>query len=510
MTLPLRLKLNLASFSPGARLAEDFLGELESHLQQTFDEACDGHLALTIQRRDPNAGLPSNTSMVGARELHDFALALNGNPEFWGHHRLEGPAVPAISAIFAEYYAPAADVLGVMFDRGFDTDDDGNDSRLYTGVPREACAIFVSAARDLRQNPIDTADEIWFTTTHELGHVFNLQHTFDEQTYLSQSPSDAPYHWKQVGFSPHQCNLLRQCDSSPQVWPGGSDFGDESPFGNHDRPVRPKRRRPLKNLHLKIGVAKHEFYRFEPVELDVSLTRSAAGGPPVPNCLDPGYKQFRIWIEEPNGERRLYRSPRHYCQGETRLRLDPGQTFRRDISVFGEAGGYTFRAPGPYQLTAELDLGDRGVVKSTSLSINILPYCPGKRSFDRALTLFGKRAAAHVLYHRAAPSKTRAMRQLTQLTELCDAHARVEGVESLRYAVGRAWLAEAAHAKDTQKKARALDAGVRQLRKSVQRTALGKHRIKRAENILTQLEQGADDLHDVLWSRRTRGKMVSR
>ena len=58
--------------------------------------------------------------------------------------------VTTVAVLYADRYGPHRDALGLMFDRGFVTDDDpGGPS--FKAVPREACAVFlgaIAAARD--------------------------------------------------------------------------------------------------------------------------------------------------------------------------------------------------------------------------------------------------------------------------------------------------------------------------------------------------------------------------
>jgi len=105
-------------------------------------------------------------------------------------------------------------------------------------------------------------------------------------------------------------------------------------------------------------MSRRSFFYFEPVELDVVLSAPSSANRSfrVPDCIDPGYGAFRIWIEEPSGERRIYRSPRIYCAHDELIFVGPKKPFRRDISIFGESGGFTFRRAGVHKVWAEFAL----------------------------------------------------------------------------------------------------------------------------------------------------------
>jgi hypothetical protein len=180
-----------------------------------------------------------------------------------------------------------------------------------------------------------------------------------------------------------------------------------------------------------------EFWPFEPVELDIELKWSK--GQPraisVPHSLDPGYETFQIWIEEPTGERRLYRSPRRYCKGDTRLRLEPGGSFLRDVSIFGESGGYTFRTSGPHKLWATFEL-KRGVqIRSNTLEVNVRGYSDSKL-YQEATAVLKHSARGKFLYYRQAQAVTAS--HARRLRSLVNESRGLESAGSVRYALGKA------------------------------------------------------------------------
>ncbi len=112
--------------------------------------------------------------------------------------------------------------------------------------------------------------------------------------------------------------------------------------GNTDRPIKPIVRRS-NQVSMQISVIEPEFWPWEDVQLEIHLSAKRRAG--VPHQLDPGYKNFEIWIEQPEGERRRYRSPHYYCAYPKELLVDATNPFTRDISIFLQSGGYTSARP---------------------------------------------------------------------------------------------------------------------------------------------------------------------
>ena len=367
--------------------------------------------------------------------------------------RNRGPGpVDDIGLVIAREYEGGPDVLGIMFDCGFDFEDEVPGSPAWHRVPREGCAIFLDAIRAIRGDGDVYHDEVTFSAIHELGHVFNGWHLSSPRSFLVSSSTDDPEPRSAFRFLPVHRKFLSRCVDSPFVHPGGSQFGERGGLGPElwDEPGRDEEEivtcGTSPPLVLEIGMAAREFWRFEPVELDIRLrvaggaddaggvddARGAGPAPGpirVPRILDPGYEDFRIWIHEPSGRERLYRSTVRYCwRTPSFIEVAPGRPFERDVTIFGEAGGYTFREPGVYRLRAELDLPadllglglrDRGRGRSrcghrpprlrllsNPLEINVLPPRPRSVEYRKLREVLERPDAARLLFYRDAPALT--------------------------------------------------------------------------------------------------------
>lgn len=376
----------------------------------------------------------SQSSLVDALDLHLCVEKLTGNRPGVGR-------VSKIALVLADRYGPRDRVFGIMFDRGYPTEDDPNTTALFTATPREGCAIFLGAIRSLRPGTAAFDREVEFTTIHELGHIFNLEHDPVNANFMATSVPAAPYPDSYFNFRGSQQAWLAQCDANPRVYPGGSPFGPASAANDVETPTR---RFTRQQHRLHIGLANLTFPSSLPVELDVALRCSAKDGRTfVPDRLDPGYEQFKILITRPDGETVRFGSPRQYCAPASRVMVSRDRPLRRDVSLFEGTGGTTFATPGTYKIVAEFDLGRRGVIQSNALQVEVVPD-DAVMNQERS-RLLASNDVRRFLYHRSAKCGNEVVRRIEHhLLNYPDG----VGANDLRYALIRALAREAIEAGD--------------------------------------------------------------
>ena len=398
--------------------------------------------------------------------------------------------IQQLGVIFAPIYAPRPEVFGVMFDTGFLDDDQAGIDLTHLGLPREGCAIFVDRIRSARQGgvgnaPYDSAADaqIAFTVAHELGHVFNLMHTQGRDCFLETSPGGVnapPLHWYR--FLDHQQEWLGLCSGSDRVQPGRLGF--DSIYYADRGPIRQRRSHPYNDrLKLSIGMRPRSFFAWEPVELDITLKHLGEKGDTaisVPDELDPGYPTFAIWLEQPDGERRRYRATKHYCPSGAVKKLRPGESFHRDMSIFGQSGGYTFGMPGEYRICVEWRIHRRLTLRSNEVTVEVRDEkLREKGARERHQQIRQQtRAAARVLYYRTGAQRDRT---LAALRDLADRRHPDHIKSAAEYALGR-WLRHQgernpARAADWFRQARLY------LERAAERKALSPHRRRLARQI---------------------------
>lgn len=398
------------------------------------------------------------------------------------------PKVTHIGLLLAGEFQPRPDFFGLMFDEEFIP----GTSNPWVSTPREGCAIFLStiAARRTGTNFID---EVVYTAIHELGHLLNLQHS-NEPSYMATSAGrPAPFPPSGRGFDSLQQRMLSQCSTSRFVWPGGSAFGNLGPFASATNPFA-SATNPLdaaanadEPLSLRVGMQQDTFWPFEPVELDIvlSLREGGQASARVPDMMDPGYQRFKIWIEEPNGERRLYLSPRHYCDHLERIAVTVNAPIRRDISVFGQSGGFCFQRAGLHKVFATFELAPRRVLRSNLLEVMVRE--PGTSDYYAAASAtMTDRDLGQLLYYRTLDRARQ--RKLHRLADLCEAFPRQAALANVQYAMGRACarLADQRSKADQPNQDLARQAAA-YLQAAAGKKALGEHRRTHAERVLEKL-----------------------
>ncbi|GMU64141.1 MAG: hypothetical protein AMXMBFR36_04150 [Acidobacteriota bacterium] len=430
-------------------------------------------LAMSIDYPSVSSCLPANHQLE-SWDLHDYLRRITKNSTY------KRPA-PRIAVLVADRWPRQPDVMGVMFDAAFSTALTGN-SPTYTRVPREGCALFVDAIRDIRPEDDDFERELYWTCVHELSHVFNLWHDASVSNFLASPDRNGPT--KAFRFTNEHKRFLADCESS-DVYPGGNDFGIRRsgfPGGapdENDVNSRESRRR----LRLRIGVGQPELAFFEPLELDISLV-SEAPTARVPARLDPGYSEFAIWVEQPDGTRRRYSPQRRYCGTSAEITLESRRPFRRDISLFLDSEGFTFRMRGEHRVYATFRLPDGSVLRSNSVSVNVRGRY-GKSSFAE---LVQRRLVhpetARFLYHRGGHFPRRVIGGLTDLSR----RSRDEVLRSnLIYALGRYQARRSERAQEKQTRRTLRESAIDLLSRSAASARLSEGRLRNAEAALERL-----------------------
>jgi predicted Zn-dependent protease len=362
---------------------------------------------------------------VSAGDLHNLLPALTQNPP-------NCCPLPRLGIILANIYAAKGQVFGVMFDTGA-IDSDAPNSAVSCN-PRGGCALFLQAIKQQRPDDRDYKNQVAFDLAHELGHIFNLQHVdAPESCFMNVSSLESPPPSAAFKFLSGQRSALAECETDTSITPGGKPFGSGG-VGRFDAATRRSR---SSALAFKIAMDQREFWTWEPVELE--LTISVNKTITIPDKLDPGYESFVIWIEEPSGERRRYRPPHYYCAYPAGLKLSPEKRFERDIPIFLEAGGYTFQEPGVHRIWVIFRISITHQIKSNVLEVLVRSRrglsLRTRNSLDKMRRL--QTAASRILFYKSGRS---GRRETNALLELVAQHSRTFAGAAAQYALGRLYL----------------------------------------------------------------------
>ena len=439
----MKLRLHVATLGEGIALPASFPRLGKRAIDEYFREAsrkAAGAPAIELELREPVSLDPALIATGAHSDALNVALAaLTKN-------KWQDTPVTDIGLLFTTRASEKDPVLepgsfGVMFDLGvFGT---------YARAPREGCAVFMETIAAQRGDG-EVDEEALFTAIHELGHVFNLWHLDGDDDGMTFMRSSARFAhplgadaWRFAdGAAPrrHHSRFLQQCDELDEVKPGGTPYGKRGPYGpvDEDAQSAPASRA---RLALHIHSEPRTFWWFEPIELEIELACAAGRvrASVLPHELDPGYDRFEIWIDEPDGARRRYRPARRYCAASAELRIAPGQPFRRDLSIFGQAGGFTFRKPGPHTIQAFLRLPAGDVLRSNRFEVELRPP-EASRAFERARAFFTDERVARLMFYRTV---RRFGPWVDGVEDFARSHARSHWAPSVRYALGRARLVDA-------------------------------------------------------------------
>jgi hypothetical protein len=274
---------------------------------------------------------------------------------------------------------------GIMFDYGGD-------------FPRQGCAAFYDAIQGT-----DAANQRaqLRTYAHELGHCFNLFHSWQKNFANPPAPlgpngglgdlSWMNYPWRYQpplpapgGEAAYWANFAFQFTDSEirhlrhafyrNIAFGGNDFGaggaeiDPGLFAD----------RTEDNSGLKLELRSQDMFAFgEPVVVEIKLSTTDLRGKRVHLDLHPDATMVQIAIRQPSGRTVLYRPMIEHCVDEARTE---GLTSERpaiyDSAYVGYGkDGFYFDQPGAYQLRAIYIAPDGSRVVSPTLGLRVRsPY----------------------------------------------------------------------------------------------------------------------------------------
>ncbi|MBK7336363.1 MAG: hypothetical protein IPJ00_09410 [Saprospirales bacterium] len=248
---------------------------------------------------------------------------------------------------------------GTMFDWG---GWQPGDSFLRQGFAIAEDATRARSSGTLYDNN-DKRDRLVLQTfCHELGHAFNLPHSWQRSnTPSSASNSFMNYPWGYTGGSGETgfwSDFRWEFDDPELVWMrhgnrrdvmfGGNDWiGDN--LSIYTGPLPEVQEGPL-SLEIR---GKDIVRLFEPVHLEIKLTNTSQDRIDVLNRLQPEDQFLSIYIEQPDGTHRKFVPPvkRLLAPGEL-VELGPGESIYDSIQLTYTSAGITFDKPGEYRIRA--------------------------------------------------------------------------------------------------------------------------------------------------------------
>jgi hypothetical protein len=266
---------------------------------------------------------------------------------------------------------PHPKLFGLMFDQ--------------RGRQRQGCALFYAgmagAAPERQRIQL-------FTCVHELGHGFNLLHSFQKSlaippipsrpgsaswmAYPDLFPGGAEAFWPRFAFQFDDAELdhLRHA-MRDEVIMGGNPFTAGAAF-EQDADSAALQHVDL-GLRLTLTAPRVLSYGV-PVTVDFELSGTTREGRRAPRVLGPRPGTVDLLIRKPDGSTRTFEPLLRHCRWDDEVVLRAGDAPLRDSAFihFGK-DGFEFGVPGRYEVTARCSAPDGVFVLSNAVWIDVRP-----------------------------------------------------------------------------------------------------------------------------------------
>ncbi|XP_070552735.1 uncharacterized protein [Ptychodera flava] len=369
-----------------------------SHPERALDLEDDREI--TVFSALDDAGIKITVDDANCNRVHDqdpsTAWTLAELYEAMETHHDKDPSKWNIWILLAPHYRDPR-TAGLMFDRknrkGF---------ALFTGH-KWFHGMTIPESRDKIKNKIKATALRKFihTFVHEMGHTFNLQHSWDKGNpdSLSFMNNDYRYNWRNgegsyfknftFSFDEEEILFLRHGRSN-WVQPGVSPFLKDLPPSSLPADADDDDHFS-KRLQFTIKSSKVSYTQMEVVRLELKLKNNHTKTIYVESKLDPSENWVKIYIRDPNGTVMEVDS---FASGSIAGYIKPlyptGSTDGTDrVSevvplVYGKDGFY-FKHPGDYRIKAVYTFGNYNVV-TKPVKITIHKYSGDDSLLDRFFT----------------------------------------------------------------------------------------------------------------------------
>lgn len=259
---------------------------------------------------------------------------------------------------------------------------------------RQGCAVFFDA---IKGTDAATQRAQLRTYVHELGHCFNLLHSW--QKNLANPPAPLGPNGGLGDLS--WMNYAWQYQPPPPAPGGEAAYWANFPFQFTDNEIAHLRHAFYRNIilggnafatgaaeidpmlfadavedysGLQLELRARSAFAFgEPVVVEIKLSTTDTRGRRVHTFLHPNTTMVQIAIRQPSGRTLLYRPMIEHCVDEERTtKLDPDQPAVYESAYIGYGkDGFYFEQPGAYQLRAIYVAPDGSRVVSPTLTIRV-------------------------------------------------------------------------------------------------------------------------------------------
>ena len=316
-----------------------------------------------ISGAGPNARWSDN-------EMHDAMQT------YWS--RFSSSAQWAMWIFFASLHEMGTGLGGIMFD------DIGPNHRQGTSLFNDS---FISVPPDNDPYPDAWVQRmIFWTACHEMGHSFNLAHSWQKSLGTPWIPlKDEPearsfmnypflvscvqksfFSDFEYRFSDQELLFMRHAPAR-FVQMGNADWFDHHGF--QEANVSPD---PKLKLELRINREKEIFEFMEPVTLELKLT-NISGEPQLLDERVLSMSDNLVVVLKKNGKpARQFFPYAKYCWKPTKMVLKAGESIYESLSVSAGLNGWDISEPGIYMVQGLLQLDEEDLVSNT-LWVRVAP-----------------------------------------------------------------------------------------------------------------------------------------
>lgn len=286
--------------------------------------------------------------------------------------------------LVAQKHDLGSSLYGIMFDQ--------------EGKQRQGCAVFHAGIGGT------TAEKLrlqLYTYVHELGHCFNLMHSWQKQ-YASPPKPNRPdslswmnYPWAypdggpagfwnsfDFRFDDEELIHLRHGFRNDVIM-GASHFTVGASLG---RDVMADPISDESGLVLAISTHQKSFALGEPVVLELKLKATDTRGRRAHTWLHPNYGLVRVVISKPSGEVCAYEPLIDHLVGDRQTVLGVNDEIQDSAYIGYGKGGFYFDQPGQYRVRAAYAALDGSQVLSAMLTIRV--RYPVSEEEDKLAELF--------------------------------------------------------------------------------------------------------------------------
>lgn len=271
--------------------------------------------------------------------------------------------------LVAQQHDLGTGLYGIMFDQ--------------QGRQRQGCAVFHAG---IGGTTAEQSRLQLYTYVHELGHCFNLLHSWQKAYASPPRPNrpDAlswmnyPWYYPNGGAAGFWSNFDFRFDDEElihlrhgfrnDVIMGGNDFAVGASLG---RDVMADPVADGSGLVLAISTHQKSFALGEPVVLELRLKATTTRGRRVHTWLHPNFGLVKIMISKPNGQLVGYEPMIDHLVGERQTMLGVDGEIRDSAYIGYGKGGFYFDQPGQYRVRAAYAALDGSQVLSDILTIRV-------------------------------------------------------------------------------------------------------------------------------------------